>query len=260
MAGSILAQAAEVWTPADNNIPITVASGYPASVLVVMVLNKKDSGHTSDITDVRWPGSGGTSLTKARDGASGQYTTVDIWYIFNPSAGSGNVWLDHTGANGGGFAAVVLHIDGVDTNKSPVTWTDAHTTYDTAWGWSLSGGPDGGVLVAMHGGKNDSARADAWDECTHLYHGATPSRSDNELDAFYACGWIPTTDTTPEAGLTITAASKGARSAIGFYPKPVGGSQAIWFWFERARRFFDDLRKGLIPLGDLERRYREVMI
>jgi len=42
--------------------------------------------------------------------------------------------------------------------------------------------------------------------------------------------------------------------------KSLGGSQAIWFWFERARRFYDDLRKGMIPLGDLERRYQEVMI
>jgi len=40
----------------------------------------------------------------------------------------------------------------------------------------------------------------------------------------------------------------------------VGGSQAIWFWMERARRFYDELRRGLIPLHDLERRYQEVMI
>jgi len=48
-------------------------------------------------------------------------------------------------------------------------------------------------------------------------------------------------------------------AGIAICPAP-GGSQAIWFWFERARRFYDDLRKGLLPLGDLERRYQEVMI
>ena len=80
-----------------------------------------------------------------------------------------------------------------------------------------------------------------------------------------SAGWTISAIEAMEIGARAAAANarvarQSAYSCYVWCAPAYGGSQAIWFWFERARRFYDDLRKGLIPLGDLERRYREVMI
>jgi hypothetical protein len=41
---------------------------------------------------------------------------------------------------------------------------------------------------------------------------------------------------------------------------PAASGGPIWWYFERAKNFYDDLKGGLIPPDQLRQRYREVYI
>lgn len=101
-------------------------AGASADFLVVKIAYE----NTRTVSDVKWGGSGGTSLTKdagsAREEATGGAINSQIWYLANPATGTQEVWIDLS-AGGNNVGAEAVTLIGVD-QASPVVDSNGGTT------------------------------------------------------------------------------------------------------------------------------------
>ena len=218
-----------------------------SATYLVACFSHTGSNHTAGPGTVQWDGTGMASRIY-KDGPAAW--SANAIYILDRPDVSGLAALTWTNAGWDAFLYWLRYVDHISpvlatghVSGAPDDYIDivvggSPTTNDflmyaaakdtTGAGWSLATSDD---THNMGGGS--IGFASEWGSGGASDYGRFGSAGDASM-----CG----------AGIAIKYAREG------------GASQAIWMMIERAKKFYEDLKLGLIPPQDLLRRHREVYI
>jgi len=202
----------------------------------------------NEVYSVSFAGQAMTKIGEVNYGAT--FGDVQLWYLLNPPVGTNSVSVNFAMGDHGNLGLA---------SYFGVNQSDPIQDYDSKYDGNLQDSISLGVTSRVGGLVVDAVGT--WHTSS-----ITLTPGSGQTARFRGQNKFPMVGFSEKAGapsVTMSWTSSVNRSGgliVASLNPSLGGSQAIWFWFERARRFYDDLRNGLIPLGDLEQRYQEVMI
>ena len=231
------------WTQA-----VTV-DAWANCLWVGVAVNRWDAG-TRQIATMTYDG---VSMTKDGQADLGDEDMHwQWWYIFNPSTGSNNLVATHSGTGDIAHSVHCLPLGKIDTAvnpRTPVTNASAGVASRAATVTTEVGdlviaiaGPNASRDISASAGSTETSEV----YCSHdvqLVDGWAGYRHATGISTAVGCEWTG----TAKAGICANA-----------FATVRAGSQGIMIW-SKMQNFYDELKRGLIPASQLQKRYNEAM-
>lgn len=246
---------------AEGNKPsslcnITIPSGLQNTLLLALITGRSTWTSPRNITDVKWQG---VSMSATPGHSQYDYNNEGEWYIFSlmsPAAGTGGVSFTYNSSGGD-------H----DTLCALIALKNIHQTLgDYAYSGSGSGTSrtisgiscgQGDFIFMLSGlaGTNHSPETYGTDQVKLYFDTYSGVQASTHMSSYKLAA-----STSESVTHSWTNTADNGAGYIVVRPIMASSGMPIWWFFERSKRFFEDLRRGTIPMDDLERRYQEVMI
>lgn len=230
------------WETAGNPTSKTFVNN--GSLVVGMLVGRSSAGGTPSLAQGNY---NGVALT-SRGYATRSFVSAKIAEL-SGAAGGSHTWTPSGSATYSAYGmSSVIGSGAVFQAGSYRTGYGTTATLSSAIATSA-----GGIALCICGRGHEVGIGDpaGWNFMWYQYEpGGGAGRAAYKL-----------TDGTPlNPVITLTANAEWALAVASFEVPSGGGSQVIWVILERAKKFYDDLGRGLIPPQDLLRRRREVFI
>lgn len=229
----------------------TVNDGPHRLLLAALVLNQERG--VSSVTH------GGTAITYKHAREQNMW----LYYRVNPPVGTAQIVFTLTSAISGHARGMSLSYHRVNQDADPFRAV-VNTAVGGGTSINLSVTTVAGDMVTdiLQNAGDSSALASA----NTAGAGQTPRINISRGTGYYPLGAAMSekvaTGTSTNMSWTISGDAAAALRMIvaSIKPGPAGGNQVIWVMLERMKQFYDDLKRGLIPPQEINRRYQEVFI